>query len=90
VKKLNQKGAELSIYDPFVHSISGTNSITNLLEKSDYIVLLTNHSLFLEIEPNKFKENGIELIIDCRNCLPKEKIIELGISYRGIGAKDKD
>jgi hypothetical protein len=37
------------------------------------------------MDPKKLKENHIEIVIDGRNCLDKEKIKGLGIIYKGIG-----
>jgi hypothetical protein len=31
------------------------------------------------------KEAGVKIVIDGRNCLPKEKILAAGIAYKGIG-----
>ena len=55
------------------------------MEKSDYIILVTDHKEFKDMDLNKLKENKIEILIDGRNCLDKKKIKNLGIAYHGIG-----
>ena len=57
----------------------------NFLSHSDYIVLVTDHEEFKSIDPKKLKDKKIHIVIDGRNCLDKEKIKSMGISYHGIG-----
>ena len=85
IKLLKEKGAELFIYDPFVKKQNNVNSFDEFLEKSDYIVLATDHSEFKNVDLNKLKQNNIQLIVDGRNCLDKDKLRELGIAHKGIG-----
>lgn len=77
--------ATLNIYDPYVPKLSTVKNIDELLEKSEAIVLTTDHKEFKQIPPEKFKEYGIKIIIDGKNCLDKQAIKNLGILYRGIG-----
>ena len=61
--------------------------ITNmkLYEKSECIVVVTDHPEFKQIKPDLLKEKGIRVVVDGRNILDKEKIKSLGIIYEGIG-----
>ena len=59
--------------------------LNELLEKSDYLILVTDHKEFKKMDLDRLKENSIKVIIDGRNCLDKEKIKSMGILYRGIG-----
>jgi hypothetical protein len=56
-----------------------------LLEKSEALVLVTNHQDFLNKE-DLFKKFKIKAIVDGVNCLDKEKIKKAGIRYHGIGS----
>lgn len=85
IELLEKHGAILSIFDPYIRKLSNVASAEELLEKSEVIFLATNHADFLEIPTEKFKESGIEIIVDGMNCLDKEKIKKLGIVYKGIG-----
>jgi len=85
IKLLKEKGAELVIYDPYIKKNSDVDSLQKVLEKVDYLVLITDHKEFKEMNLNLLKENNINLIVDGRNCLDKEKITSLNISYKGIG-----
>jgi len=82
---LKEKGAEVFIFDPYVAEKSNVKSAGEILEKSDFLVLATDHKEFKMITPEKIKENGILAIVDGRNCLDKEKIKSMGILYHGIG-----
>ena len=82
---LKAKGADAFIFDPYVKKESNVKDLNELWQKSDYIILATGNKEFKDINPVKLKDNNINIIIDGRNCLDKEKIKNLGISYHGIG-----
>jgi len=85
IELLEKHGAVLNIYDPFVPKLSNASSVEDVLDKSEIIFLATSHNEFLKIPAEKFKEYGISLIVDGMNCLDKDKILALGIKYKGIG-----
>lgn len=85
VRNLKQKKAELFVFDPYLEEKSNVKDIDDLLDKADYIILVTDHDEFKNLDIGKLKQNNIKVIIDGRNCLDKEKIKELGIIYHGIG-----
>lgn len=85
IEILNERKANVSFFDPYVKKQSNVKDLNELLEKSDYIVLVTDHKEFREMDLNKLKENNIKIVIDGRNCIDKEKIKDLGILYHGIG-----
>lgn len=84
-KILEEKGAILEIYDPFLLEMSSVGSIVDLLRKVDVLLISTDHKEFRKLDSKLFVKYGIILIIDGRNCLDKKKIISLGIPYKGIG-----
>lgn len=82
---LKTKGADAFVFDPHVKKESNVKDINELLNKSDYLVLATDHNEFKNIDSNLLKKHKILVVIDGRNCLDKEKIKAMGILYHGIG-----
>ena len=82
---LKTKGAEVFIFDQHIKNGSNVKDLDELLQKSDYIVLVTDHNEFKNMDLNKLKKYKILVVIDGRNCLDKEKIKAMGILYHGIG-----
>jgi len=85
IKILKEKEANVYIFDPYVKKESNVKNLDELLQKSDYIILVTDHNEFKNMDLSKLKENNIKIVIDGRNCLDKGKIKGMGISYHGIG-----
>lgn len=82
---LNTKGADVFIFDPNVKNGSNVKDLDELLNKSDYVILVTDHNEFKNMDLEKLKKHKILAVIDGRNCLDKEKIKSMGILYHGIG-----
>ena len=85
VNALKTKGADIFVFDPHVKKDSNVKDFDELLNKSDYIILATDHDEFRNMDMNKLKKYRILVVIDGRNCLDKEKIKSMGILYHGIG-----
>jgi UDP-N-acetyl-D-mannosaminuronate dehydrogenase len=85
IEELEKKKARIIRFDPFIPEMSDAKNTTDFLKKSDSIIFVTNHKVFLDLDPKIFKKFGIRAIVDGVNCLDKEKIKKLGIKYRGIG-----
>jgi nucleotide sugar dehydrogenase len=85
IQHLKRHNAKVLIFDPHTKKHSTINSLEKLLEKSQALILATNHKEFLAIDPIIFKKHNIKAIIDGMNCLDKEKIEKYGIIYKGIG-----
>ena len=60
-------------------------NLDELLGKSDYVILATDHDEFKNMDLSKLKKFRILAVIDGRNCLDKEKIKSMGILYHGVG-----
>ena len=82
---LKAKNADVFAFDPHVKKGSNVKDLDELLQKSDYVILATNHDEFKNMDLNKLKKYKILVVIDGRNCLDKEKIKSMGILYHGIG-----
>ena len=85
IETLKEKKAEVFVFDPYVKRNSNVDYLDELMQKSDYIIFVTDHNEFKNMDLNKLKENNIQIIIDGRNCLDNEKIKQMGILYHGIG-----
>ena len=85
INVLKTKGADVFVFDPHVKAGSNVKDLDELLNKSDYIILATDHKEFREMDLEKLKKHKIHAVIDGRNCLDKEKIKSMGIFYHGIG-----
>jgi nucleotide sugar dehydrogenase len=85
IKLLKETGAEVIIFDPYTSKHSTVASLEELLEKSDALLLATDHKQFKEMDSKLLKKYGIKVMVDGKNCLNKEAIEKLGILYKGIG-----
>ncbi|MFA5070027.1 MAG: nucleotide sugar dehydrogenase [Patescibacteria group bacterium] len=75
----------LEIYDPYLKSYSTKESLDETLKGSEAIIIITDHREFKEMDLKKLKKFGVKVVIDGKNCLDKEKILKMGIIYKGIG-----
>jgi len=85
IKALESYGANVVSYDPFVPKKSTAKSLDEAVNGAQAVVVATAHKDFKELTPDYFVKNGIKVVVDGRNCLPKEKFVEAGITYKGIG-----
>ncbi len=83
---LEEEKVELNIYDPHILNTSTSSSLEDILNSSDILVLWVNHSEFTEsITWPLLKKHNIFIIVDGKNCLKKDEIINSWIEYIGIG-----
>ncbi len=83
---LEQHSADVATFDPHVLRLSTTKTLTEILERSDALILTTAHKEFIEsITPELLKEHGIRVLIDGQNAFDREAITAAGIIYKGIG-----
>lgn len=85
VKFLEQYGANVFSYDPYVPQLSSAKSLGEALDGALAVVIATGHDEYLELKPNQYIDRGVKVIIDGRNCLDKESLIAAGLIYKGIG-----
>lgn len=85
IKHLEKLGATVVSFDPFVLDRSTEKTLDEAVNGAEAIVIATAHNVFKELTPEYFLKNSIKVVIDGRNCLSKEKFLEAGIVYRGIG-----
>jgi len=92
--RLKSEGAKIVAYDPVasnrikdvIDEIEMTEMPENVFAQSDAVVLITEWSEFRELNwENLFGKMLTPIIIDGRNCLDKERLLQAGFLYQGIG-----
>ena len=87
-KILQERGADLVTYDPFIAKRSTVQSHDKALTHADAIVVATAHQAFADsLTPKALKEAGVKIVIDGKNLLRESKQLFTahGIIYKGIG-----
>ena len=91
IKKLLKKKSRITIYDPkamkntknvFGGKIIYAKSITEALNKSQCVILMTHWKQFEKLNNNSIKQMNKKFIIDCRRILAEKK---LHAEYHAIG-----
>lgn len=95
IEQLNRLGAKVKAYDPIVsqagisHGLSGViieTDVEMLADGCDALVLVTDWQEFLNLDlPKMAKVMNNPLIIDGRNFLDRQKVIDAGFHFVGIG-----
>ena len=83
--ELRNHKADILTYDPYIMKRSNVESLEKLLEKSEAIILVTNHKDFDVIDGKMLKKYNIKVVVDGVNSMDKEDIKANGIIYKGIG-----
>ena len=87
-KLLQDRGAKVATYDPYSKKHSTVKTLDEAVEKSDIVLLATNHTQFIrKLTPAYLKKHNIKLIVDGKNSLDHIKISRAGIPYYGIGRR---
>lgn len=82
IKILENKGAKVTTYDPYLLEKSTVKTLSKALEHKDAIILATNHTEFMEIN---LKYLTSKVFVDGKNAFDQAKLEESGIIYKGIG-----
>ncbi len=95
ISELIKEKVNIVAYDPEAmdnaHALLGDNikyakNPYEAIENADIIAVLTEWDQFKELDLEKIAQSVKQkIIIDCRNLLDKEKALELGFVYKGIG-----
>lgn len=95
IAELNRLGARVKAYDPIVsqngisHGLTGVQIESNpemLADDCDALVLVTDWAEFLDLDFEKLGDRlHNRLVVDGRNFLDREALINLGFRYVGIG-----
>ena len=93
IKKLQDQGAIVKIYDPYfkstsVFGIQTENDLEYALAEVDAVILLTAHREFLEIKPSFLKSTmKSPIVIDTRGVFDVSAAKEAGLVFRSLGRK---
>jgi UDP-N-acetyl-D-mannosaminuronic acid dehydrogenase len=86
IKKIAEnEGIIVKIYDPYIDEYpENSPDIKDAAFDSDCLVLITDHDVFKDIDPNSLSMRNKNLI-DTRNILPHKKWIDAGYTIRVLG-----
>ncbi|MER3330248.1 MAG: UDP binding domain-containing protein, partial [Candidatus Kapaibacterium sp.] len=84
-KELEEKGADLIIFDPHFPNRSNVATLEEALVNATAVVIATDHNEFKKLTPELFNQSGVKVVIDGKNCLDKSAFRNSGIAYKGIG-----
>lgn len=85
IEHLKELGADVASFDPFMVERSSAKSLEEALRGAKAVVVATSHKAFKELTPKYLRANGIEVVIDGRNCLDKDAFNRSDIVYAGVG-----
>jgi len=85
ITHLKKHGVEVLTFDPHVLEKSTEQSLEDILQKSDAIIVATAHKEFAMLDGATLQKHGVKVVIDGMNCLNKADIKKHGIMYKGIG-----
>ncbi len=90
IKSLMRSKAFVHSHDPFVKQDFGgrfSNNIEEVLESSDCVVVVTDHSLYKTLDPQDLAKKTQRpcVLVDARRILSPGKVREQGFTYFGVG-----
>lgn len=85
IRELQTLGLEVSIFDPYIPAKSSALTMSDAINDCAAIVIITNHTQFLDLSPSYLEGTSVRLIVDGRNCLNATKFGLSSILYKGIG-----
>ena len=90
IKKLQNLGAQVHIYDPFFYStevfgLKVEENFETVLSEMDAVVIVTGHDEFKQIALNTFSKTKLKILIDSRGIIVPVSIKNENIIFRGLG-----
>lgn len=85
IEELQARKALPIAFDPYVRSDEYATSLDEALAGANAAIISTPHRAFKTLSPRDFLDRGVSIVIDGKNCLPKQLFLDEGITYRGIG-----
>ena len=88
---LKNLGAKIKVYDPFyksqkIFSYIVEESVSNAIDKTDAIILVTAHDEFKTLDPKFLVEKmNTPVFVDSRGLLNMNSFMNAGLIFRGIG-----
>ena len=90
IKKLQNLGANVHIYDPFfsstkVFDVQVEENLENVLPKMDAAIIVTGHDVFKKIPISSFSKMKNKILIDTRGIIDPISAKKENIIFRGLG-----
>jgi len=90
IKKLQDLGANIHIYDPYFHSsnvfgITSDNNIEDIISKVDAAIIVTAHDEFKELQVEIFTKMKHPIVIDTRGIIDPSIAKQEKLIFRGLG-----
>lgn len=82
---LAERGITVQSFDPYVRERSSAKTLDEALRGADAAIIATAHKEFTSLPPQAFLERKVKVVVDGRNCMPREIYRESDLTYRGIG-----
>ena len=93
IKKLQNLGAKIKIYDPYftsksVFGINVENNIEKIISNVDAAIIVTAHSEFKKLELSLFTKMKTPILVDTRGIIEPHDAKQQKIIFRGLGRGD--
>jgi UDPglucose 6-dehydrogenase len=94
IQNMLERKVNIFVYDPvalenvrnvFGNKINYANTSSEILNKSDFLIILTEWKEFLSYKPESFCRLNDKVVFDGRNCFDPENMFAAGIKYFDIG-----
>ena len=90
IKKLQNLGAKILIYDPFyvgneVFGIKVEAKITDVISEVDATIIVTAHKEFNLIDPSIFSQMKSPILVDTSGMIDIISAKKIGLVFKGIG-----
>jgi len=91
VKKLEELGAKVRIYDPYfkstkIYGVDAGNDLVSSILGIDGMIIVTPHKEFSDLEPTFLSSKIMNLaVIDTRGIMDKHAAKKAGLIFRGLG-----
>ena len=90
IKKLQEKGATIHIFDPYfisseIFGIQTESNIDNVIQKVDACILVTGHDEFKKLPISMFNKMSHPILVDTRGVFDPIKVESTKLIFRGLG-----
>ena len=90
IKKLQEKGAIIHIFDPYfisseIFGIQTESNIDNVIQKVDACILVTGHDEFKKLPISMFNKMSHPILVDTRGIFDPIQVESAKLIFRGLG-----
>ena len=90
IKKLQEKGANVHIYDPYfisneIFGIHTESNIENVIQNVDACILVTGHDEFKKLSISIFNKMLHPILVDTRGVFDPAQVESTKLIFRGLG-----